>query len=104
MAAVHKNKFSLSKSWRDELWNKTPWQGKNGILLPYTRADKTCRGKIALSWNYFKNVYKTMDQLPNEQNFDLDKSRRKFHHSLKEHHKISNIQSFVAKCCKMRII
>jgi hypothetical protein len=24
------------------------------------------------------------------QNFDLDKSRQKFHHSLKEHHKISN--------------
>ena len=33
-----------------------------------------------------------MDLLPNEQNFNLDKSRQKFHHSLKEHHKIeSNI-------------
>jgi hypothetical protein len=32
-----------------------------------------------------------MDLFPNEQNFDLDKSRQKFHHSLKEHHKISNI-------------
>jgi hypothetical protein len=43
--------------------------------------------------------------LPNEQNFDLDNSRHKFHSSLKEHHKISNIfRSFVAKCCKMRII
>jgi hypothetical protein len=38
-----------------------------------------------------KNV---MDPLPNEQNFDLDKSRQKFHHSLKEHHKISNISKF----------
>jgi hypothetical protein len=28
--------------------------------------------------------------LPNNQNFDLNKSRQKFHHSLKEHHKISN--------------
>ena len=27
-----------------------------------------------------------MDLFPNEQNFDLDKSRQKFHHSLKEHH------------------
>ena len=45
-----------------------------------------------------------MDLFPNEQNFDLDKSREKFHHSLKEHHKISNILSFVPKCCKMRII
>ena len=28
------------------------------------------------------------------QNFDLDKSRQKFNHSLKEHHKISNIPKF----------
>jgi hypothetical protein len=27
-------------------------------------------------------------------NFDLHKSRQKFHHSLKEHHKISNIPKF----------
>ena len=27
-------------------------------------------------------------------NFDLNKSRQKFHHSLKEHHKISNIPKF----------
>jgi hypothetical protein len=52
-----------------------------------------------------KCMAKSMDLFPNEQNFDLDKSRQKFHHSLKEHHKISNIPiSFVAKCCKMRII
>jgi hypothetical protein len=31
---------------------------------------------------------------PNEQNFDLDKSRQRFHHSLKEHHKISSIPKF----------
>jgi hypothetical protein len=30
-----------------------------------------------------------MDLFPIEQNFDLDKSRQKFHHSLKEHHKVS---------------
>ena len=38
----------------------------------------------------------------NEQNFDLDKSRQTFHHSLEEHHKISNIPKFrfrnVVKC------
>jgi hypothetical protein len=28
---------------------------------------------------------------PNEQYFGLDKSRQTFHHSLKEHYKISNI-------------
>jgi hypothetical protein len=38
-----------------------------------------------------KNV---MDLFPNEQNFDLDESRQKFHHSLKGHHKISNIPKF----------
>ena len=32
-----------------------------------------------------------MDPLRNKQNFDLDKSRQKYHHSLKEHHKISKI-------------
>jgi hypothetical protein len=35
-----------------------------------------------------------MDLFPNEQNFDLDKSGQKFQHSLKEHHKISNIPTF----------
>ena len=39
-----------------------------------------------------------MDLLPNEQNFDRDKSRQKFHHSLKEHHKISNIPKFRKIC------
>jgi hypothetical protein len=41
------------------------------------------------------NQYKTeMDLFPNEQNFDLDKSRQQFHHRLKEHHKSSNIPKF----------
>jgi hypothetical protein len=31
-----------------------------------------------------------MDQSPINQNFELNKSRQKFHHSLKEHHQISN--------------
>ena len=35
-----------------------------------------------------------MDLFPNEQNFDLDKSRQKFHHSFKEHYKINNIPMF----------
>jgi hypothetical protein len=28
LAAICTNKFSLSKSWHDQLWNKVPWQGK----------------------------------------------------------------------------
>jgi hypothetical protein len=35
-----------------------------------------------------------IDLSPFEWNFDLDKSGQKFHHSLKEHHKISNIPKF----------
>jgi hypothetical protein len=35
-----------------------------------------------------------MDLFPNEQNIDQNKSGQKFHHSLKEHHKISNIPKF----------
>jgi hypothetical protein len=38
-----------------------------------------------------------MDLFPNEQNFDLDKFRQKFHHSLKEHRKISNIPKFLCE-------
>jgi hypothetical protein len=36
----------------------------------------------------------SIDLSPNEWNFDLDKPGQKFHHSLKEHHKISNIPKF----------
>ena len=43
--------------------------------------------------NYFKTRSR-LDLFPNEQKFDLNKSRQKFHHSLKEHHKISNIPKF----------
>jgi hypothetical protein len=39
-------------------------------------------------------VIVAMDLLPNEQNFDLDKSRQQFYHTLKEHHKISIIPKF----------
>jgi hypothetical protein len=45
-----------------------------------------------------------MGLFPNEQNFDLDKSRQTFHHSLKGESKLVIFRSFVAKCCKMRII
>jgi hypothetical protein len=45
-----------------------------------------------------RHTLKTIDLSPYNKNFDLDKSRQKFHHSLKEHHKISNIPKF---CCEM---
>jgi hypothetical protein len=47
------------------------------------------------AWANLANVCcDSMDLFPDEQNFDLDKSRQEFHHSLKEHHKISNIPKF----------
>ena len=48
-------------------------------------------GKISI---YTAN---SMDHSPINQNFELNKSRQKFHHSLKEHHKISNIPKFRCK-------
>jgi hypothetical protein len=38
-----------------------------------------------------------IDLSPFKWNFDLDKSGQKFHHGLKEHHKISNIPNFRCK-------
>jgi hypothetical protein len=43
------------------------------------------------NWNILTSL---IDLSPFEWNFDLDKSGQKFHHSLKEHHKISNIPKF----------
>jgi hypothetical protein len=37
---------------------------------------------------------KIIDLSPYNRNFDLGKSRQIFHHSSKEHHKISNIPKF----------
>ena len=42
----------------------------------------------------YRNDPMPMDHLHYRLNFDLNKSRQKFHHSLKEHHKISNIPKF----------
>jgi hypothetical protein len=41
-----------------------------------------------INWVAFQ--FDQMDHLHYRLNFDLNKSRQKFHHSLKEHHKISN--------------
>jgi hypothetical protein len=41
-----------------------------------------------------RHVGVPIDISPFEWNFDLDMPGQKFHHSLKEHHKISNIPKF----------
>jgi hypothetical protein len=48
-----------------------------------------------ISWAHVKTP--SMDHSPISQNFELNKSRQKIHHSLKEHHKISNIPKFRCK-------
>ena len=42
----------------------------------------------------YSSLTRLIDLSPYNQNFDLGKSRQIFHHSLKEHHKISNIPKF----------
>jgi hypothetical protein len=42
----------------------------------------------------FDRQLSSIDLSPYEWNFDLDKPGQQFHHSLKEHHKISNIPKF----------
>ena len=49
---------------------------------------------LELKQVWLVNTAELMDIFPNEQHFDLDKRRQTFHHSLKEHHKISNIPKF----------
>jgi hypothetical protein len=50
------------------------------------------RAHFPLKWLIILN--QPIDLSPYNQNFDLGKSRQIFHHSLKEHHKISNIPKF----------
>jgi hypothetical protein len=46
------------------------------------------------AYGFLEQRKEAMDQSPINQNFELNKSRQKFHHSLKEHHKISSIPKF----------
>jgi hypothetical protein len=46
---------------------------------------------------YLDGSTSEMDHSPINQNFELNKSWQKFHHNLKEHHKISNIPKFRCK-------
>jgi hypothetical protein len=57
--------------------------------------------KTLLGWTVMspgrEEVDSPMDHLHYRLNFDLNTSRQKFHHSLKEHNKISNIPKFRCK-------
>jgi hypothetical protein len=82
----YRNLVGISCVWDVFTWNMI-------ALMALRNVGVDC---LYVQWTY---------SLMNKILIDLDRSRQTFHHSLKEHHKISNIPwSFVAKCCKMRII
>jgi hypothetical protein len=56
-----------------------------------------CMAAMASAAGSLQCFPRPMDQSPINQNFELNKSRQKFHYSLKEHHKISNIPKFRCK-------
>jgi hypothetical protein len=64
-----------------------PWPGS---LASTNQGDWLKRMRLAGQGE----ICDVMDHLHYRLNFDLDKSRQIFHHSLKEHHKISNIPKF----------
>ena len=67
-------------------------KGPGGANAPPVHSIKKClASKIA---HYSHGIKLDLDLSPYNQNFDLGKSRQIFHHSLKEHHKISNIPKF----------
>jgi hypothetical protein len=75
------------------------------VRTPVGLGQQECKGGAKKSnseiWHNFQGfsffevkLKLIIDHLRNRLNFDLNKSRQKFHHSLKEHHKISNIPKF----------
>jgi hypothetical protein len=63
------------------------------IITITTSILKAQCGYDQMGFTSIKYAY-LMDHSPINQNFELNKSRQKFHHSLKEHHKISHIPKF----------
>ena len=66
------------------------------IFIPAnTRIPCMCLGKyMHQDCGHLTCMIELIDHSPINQNFDLNKSRQKFHHSLKEHRTISNIPKF----------
>ena len=58
----------------------------SGLIVPFT----------ALRLGAIRAIYACVDLLSNQQNFDLDKSRQKSHHSLKENYSEVSLRNVVA--------
>ena len=77
----------MVKFWKGTREQSENFEGNTGTRTPPPPlGDPHCLQSCS-----FEVLRNEMDLFPNEQNFDLDKSKQTFHHSLKEHHKISNI-------------
>ena len=78
---------------------------ENLSLVPLVLGTATrphCSHSLISGYSYFLRMIPEVTSevngpFPINQNFELNKSRQKFHHSLKEHHKISNIPKFRCK-------
>jgi hypothetical protein len=82
------NRFHFDKT----LMQTLAWYNLGDYLSPYTKFAHTLWQTIFR----FSSPPGTplIDLSPYEWNFDLDMPGQKFHHSLKEHHKFSNIPKF----------
>ena len=66
-----------------------------GTSSPFVSPSSSYSKFVVITFTLWsQSVSIQIDHLRNRLNFDLNKSRQKFHHSLKEHHKISNIPKF----------
>jgi hypothetical protein len=88
----------LSRPTRNWNWRKASTKGMLSMspIVPPS-CDRWWTLYMLMRTDYPMGMDQAMDHCPINQNFELNKSRQKFHHSLKEHHKISNIPKFRCK-------
>jgi chromosome segregation ATPase len=92
---LHENKTKVRELTREnqQVLQEKVFSRSNQTPTFELQYAKACRTREKLASGGGKRSY-AIDHLRNRQNFDLNKSRQKFHYSLKEHHKISNIPKF----------
>jgi hypothetical protein len=92
---------TLSKRTQNDYWPaSSPGSNLDARVRGATQAVNGAAIKApgaVLNSGFGESTLDIMNHSPINQNFELNKSRQKFHHSLKEHHKISNIPKFRCK-------
>jgi hypothetical protein len=105
-----KSSFAIRERWWKALYSKlyrTLWEVCAVVkIAPSMCAERAARNTVTVLQRIKEyslmpgtipnsiSIWSQIDLSPFEWNFDLDKSGQKFHHSLKERHKISNIPKF----------